>query len=129
MFRRILTASVALILFGAIGGCMANVTGSWEVVDVQPRGASFPFNRVSFDEHGKYTATGLYDSEGRLSDDVHTVTGQVERKGREVRLLPAKGTAVVYRTRRRLDGKLEMTLTVPGQDRPLTAVLGQANER
>ena len=127
MFRRIVIVGVALIAPAAVGGCTPNVAGSWEVVDVQPRGASFPFNRVSFDQQGKYTSTGIYDAQGRLSDDVHTATGQFERKGRDVRLVPAKGTAVVYKTRRRFDGKLEMTLEVPGQNHPLTAVLGRVN--
>jgi hypothetical protein len=128
MFRRIAMACFGLVALVAAGGCTANVAGSWQVVDVKPRGASFPFNRVTFDEQGKYTATGLYDSEGRMSEDVHTATGQVERKGGDVRLVPAKGTAVIYKTRRRLDGKLEMTLRVPGQDRPLTAVLAPAGQ-
>ncbi|MDO8630743.1 MAG: hypothetical protein Q7R41_09635, partial [Phycisphaerales bacterium] len=84
MFRRIALVCFGLVAVSAAGGCTANVAGSWQVVDVKPRGASFPFNRVTFDGQGKYTAMGLYDSEGRMSEDVHTTTGQVERKGRDV---------------------------------------------
>jgi hypothetical protein len=123
MFRRIAIACFGFVGVASAGGCTANVAGSWQVVDVKPRGASFPFNQVTFDGQGKYTSTGLYDSEGQMSEGVRTITGQVDRKGCDMRLVPAKGTAVIYKTRRRLDGKLEMTLRVPGHDRALTAVL------
>jgi hypothetical protein len=128
MIRRIAMACFGVVAVAAAGGCTANVAGSWQVVEVKPRGASFPFNHVTFDRQDKYTATGVYDSEGRMSEDVHTATGQVLRKGRDVRLVPAKGTAVAYKTRRRLDGKLEMILRVPGQNRPLIAVLARTRE-
>ncbi len=108
-------------------GCSTNMAGSWEVVEVHPEGASFPFRQVSFDDQGKYTATGMFDADGRMTGKQHTTTGQAQRKGRELRMAPSKGTAVVYQTRRRLDGRLELVLKVPGQDRPLTAVLAPPN--
>ena len=122
MFRRFKVASFGVLL-GAICGCTADIAGTWQVVDVQPKGASFPLNRVTFDLQGKYTSAGLYDAQGRLRDDVQTATGRFERMGDNLRLIPANGTAVSYQMRRRLDGKIEMTLDIPGQNRPLTAVL------
>lgn len=93
------------------------------MVNVQPPGAAFPFNRVQFDPAGKYTATGMYDGSGRMADDVRTTTGDFRQSGSQLQIQPHKGDPQVYTVRRRLDGKMEIILNAPGQPKPITAVL------
>src|SRR5262245_39093696 len=69
------------ILVTTLEGCAPKLAGGWETVDVQPAGASFPFNRIQFDATGKYTATGLYDGSGRMTDEVRTTTGDFRQSG------------------------------------------------
>ena len=106
-------------------GC-SSIAGSWKTVDVRPQGAAFPINQVTFDAQGKYTATGDYSAQGTYSGDLHTTTGAYTRQRQTVRVSPVGGPPLEYKIRRRLDGKLVMTLKVPGQDREITAVLTPA---
>lgn len=111
----------ATIVIGGIGGCAGKLAGSWETVQVRPAGASFPFNRIQFDA-GKYTAMGLYDGNGRMTEEVQTTTGEFHQSGSLLRFKPHEGENQSYRVRRRLDGKLEIVMKRPG-GKPLTAVL------
>ena len=115
----------ALIICGFSAGCAPKLAGSWELVDVQPAGASFPFNRVQFDPCGKYTASGLYDGSGRMTDEVRTTTGDYRQAGSQLQFQPHKGDAQTYRMRRRMDGRIEVLLDTPGSKGQLKAVLAQ----
>ena len=107
-------------------GCSSSIAGSWQTAEIRPQGAAFPINQVTFDAQGKYTATGAFSAQGSYSGDTHTTTGAYTRQGRMVRVSPIGGPPLEYKTRRRLDGKLVMTLRVPGQDSEVTAVLTPA---
>lgn len=121
--RRLPFAIGAVVACVCSAGCAPKLSGGWETVDVQPAGASFPFNRVQFDPAGKYTATGLYDANGRMADDVRTTTGDFQQSGTQLQFQPHKGELQTYRTRRRIDGKLEVILDTPGQKGQLKAIL------
>ena len=114
-----------LVVFAA--GCAQKLSGDWEAVQVSPPGASFPFNRVQFDPAGKYTATGLYDGHGRMTDEVRTTTGDFRQSGGKLQILPHKGDAQAYRIRRRLDGKMEVILDVSDQKESVRAVFAPSN--
>ena len=107
-------------------GCSSSIAGSWTTSEVRPQGAVFPINQVTFDAQGKYTATGEYSAQGTYSGEMHTTTGAYTRQQQTVRVSPVGGSPLEYKTRRRLDGKLVMTLKVPGQDGEVTAVLTPA---
>ncbi len=111
------------VLIAVTGGCAPKLSGSWETVDVQPAGASFPFNTIQFDPSGKYTASGLYDGSGRMTNEVRTTTGDFRQSGSQLQFQPHKGDLQSYQMRRRLDGKMEVILASPGQQGQLKAVL------
>jgi hypothetical protein len=116
--------SLALgMVVAAMAGCAPKLSGSWETVDVQPAGASFPFNTVQFDPSGKYTASGLYDGSGRMTNEVRTTTGDFRQSGSQLQFQPHKGDLQSYQMRRRLDGKIEVILASPGQQSQLKAIL------
>jgi len=106
-------------------GC-SSIAGSWKTAEVRPQGAAFPINQVTFDAQGKYTATGEFSDQGASSGDTHTTTGSYARQWQTLRLSPVSGPALEYKAHRRLDGKLVMTLKMPGQNREVTAVLAPA---
>jgi hypothetical protein len=112
----------------ALCGCTQKLSGGWETVDVQPAGASFPFNRIEFDPNGKYTATGLFDGSGRMTDEVRTTTGDYRQSGSQLQVQPHKGDPQSYRMRRRLDGKMEVILDTPGQKGQLKAVFAPSGQ-
>ena len=116
------------VLMAALCGCAQTLSGGWETVDVQPAGASFPFNRIQFDPSGKYTASGLFDGSGRMTDDVRTTTGDFRQSGSQLQVQPHKGDPQSYRMRRRLDGKMEVILDTPGQKGQLKAVLAPSGQ-
>lgn len=117
-------SSLALgVLMAMMVGCAPKLAGSWETVDVQPAGASFPFNTVQFDPSGKYTASGLYDGSGRMTDEVRTTTGDFRHSGSQLQFQPHKGDPQSYQMRRRLDGKMEIILHTPGEQGQLKAIL------
>jgi len=110
----------------SISGCSSNIAGSWQTAEVHPQGAAFPINEVTFDAQGKYTATGAFSAKGEYSGDTHTTTGDYARKREVVRISPVGGPPLEYKIRRRLDGKLVMTLKMPGEKPEVTAVLTPA---
>ena len=109
-----------------IPGCSSSIVGSWKTAEVRPQGAGFPINQVTFDAQGKYTATGQFSAQGAYTGDTHTTTGAYTRKRQTVRVTPIGGPPLEYKTRRRLDGKLVMTLKIPGRNDEVTAVLTPA---
>jgi beta-glucanase (GH16 family) len=115
-------ALLGLLAWCAAAGCAPKLSGSWETVDVQPAGASFPFNTVQFDPSGKYTASGLYDGSGRMTNEVRTTTGDFRQSGSQLQIQPHKGELQSYQLRRRLDGKLEVILQRPGEQGQLKAI-------
>lgn len=96
--------------------------GSWRTESVTPEGAGFPINEITL-AGGKYTATGLFTAQGAYSGDRHTTTGDYAFSGTTLTLTPVGGPALKYKTVRRMDGKLAMTLKAPNQDKTVTAIL------
>ena len=125
MFRHRSPWVVALAACG-VAGCAPGMAGSWRTVDVYPKGASFPVNELNLDADGRYTATGYYSAKGDYDGEPHTTTGKYSRRGQQLELAADGGPAVVYKTRRRLDGKIEMTLKIPGQKDKVTAVFDRS---
>ena len=121
---------VARLLFCApmvaISGCNSSIAGSWQTAEIRPQGAAFPINQVTFDDEGKYTATGAFSAKGEYSGDTHTTTGAYTRKQQVMHVSPVGGPPVQYKIRRRLDGKLVMTLKMPGEKGEVSAVLTPA---
>ncbi len=107
---------------GMLAGC-ASPAGSWRTVEITPAGAPFPIHQVTFDEKGKYTATGLFTAQGQHDGRIHTTTGAYKLTGQGLSLSPLGGPTLEYRARRRADGKMVLTFKPPGQDRSVTAVL------
>ena len=105
-------------------GC--GITGSWKTVEVRPKGAAFPINQVTFDTKGKYTASGGFTAHGAYNGNTHTTTGAYTQRLGTLQLSPIGGPMLEYKAHRRLDGKLVMTLRMPGQEREVSAVLGPA---
>ena len=105
-------------------GC--GIAGSWKTVEVRPKGAAFPINQVTFDTKGKYTASGGFTAQGAYNGNTHTTTGAYTQRFGTLRLSPIGGPMLEYKAHRRLDGKLVMTLKIPGQDPEVTAVLSSA---
>ena len=122
--------SIVRLLFCAsvvwISGCSNNIAGAWQTTEISPQGAAFPINQVSFDAQGHYTATGVFSAQGGYSGDTHTTTGAYTKKRQVVCVSPVGGPPLEYKIRRRLDGKLVMTLLAPGQKGEVTAVLTPA---
>ena len=114
------------VLCAAVLSSGCGLGGSWKTTDVRPKGAAFPINQVTFDAQGKYTATGEFTAKGDYNGNTHTTTGVYTRRWQTLTLSPVGGPMLEYKTRRRWDGKLVMTLKLPGQDREATAVLSPA---
>lgn len=116
MRGRMLISSAMLLLSGCALG------GSWRAESIQPQGSPFPINEITFDK-GKYTATGMFTAQGDYSEKPRTTTGEYSFNGLALKLKPAGGPELFYRTSRRLDGKLSMTFKLPNQGPSVTAVL------
>jgi hypothetical protein len=116
------------ILAAAVGVEGCGVTGAWKTIDVQPAGAPFPVNQVTFDPQGSYAAQGFFTPQGAYDGHLHDSKGTYRWKGRRLELAAADGPPLTYRTRRRLDGRLVMTLQIPGQPQTITATLSRADE-
>ena len=114
------------VLCAAVLSSGCGIGGSWKTVEVRPKGAAFPINQVTFDAHEKHTATGEFTAKGDYNGNTHTTTGVYTRRWQTLTLSPIGGPTLEYKAHRRWDGKLVMTLKLPGQDREATAVLGPA---
>ena len=115
-----LKRSLVSLAFLFAPGCAMG--GSWRTESTHPQGAPFPINEITFDQ-GKYTATGLYTAQGAYGGDRRTTTGEYSFNGVTLKLKPGGGPELSYKTARRLDGKLSMTLQLPNQDQSVTAIL------
>lgn len=104
-------------------GCTQKLSGGFETVGVHPPEASFPFNRIEFDPSGKYTASGLYDGSGRMTDEVRTTTGEFRQSAGKLEIAPHRGDVQAYRIRRRLDGRMEILLDSPDRKQSIRAIL------
>ena len=92
-------ASAASALCSA--GC--SIAGSWERVSVDPPGAPFPVDHVTFDRASNYTSTWTQDGEPR------TNTGAYRWNGRQLKVASPGHEPRIYRGRLRLDGRLVLT--------------------
>ena len=126
--RRGWAVSAFLIVAGlALGGC-GGVVGEWRLVRTKPEGSSFPVRGIGFDSEGRYASTGWYTSDGVYDGEEHTNNGDFTSRGNSVKLKADEGRGLKYKTRRRWDGKLVMTLEVPGEKRKVTAVFSRTDK-
>jgi hypothetical protein len=84
--RTVAVLSIAVL----ISGC--SIAGTWNTVKTEPAGseARSPFQMVTFNEDGGYTATGQHGSE------VVTNTGKYEWDGFKLTIHPSEGEDRVY---------------------------------
>ena len=115
--------AIGTILLAA--GC--NITGSWRVAEIKPDGAPFPFQQVLFDRTGKFMTHGFVSAKGEHTNDLQTLHGRYVRQGAGIRMTMDQGANLLYKTRRRLNGELVMTLRLPNSDRRITAILVPAD--
>jgi hypothetical protein len=102
-------------------GCAAPA-GSWKTVRVEPQGAVFPIERLSLDDRGRFTATGVRE------DDRRTLTGEYRIRRGRLCLTPDGGEEERYDFARRVDGSLRLQSLDPAFPRPVTATLRPAKE-
>ena len=120
--------SAFLVVAGlALGGC-GSVVGEWRLVQTKPEGSSFPVSGIGFESDGRYAATGWYTSDGVYDGEEHTNYGDFTRRGQSLSLEADENRGLAYKTRRRWDGKLVMTLEVPGRKRKVTAVFARTDK-
>ncbi len=82
-------------------GC--SLDGSWETVSVDPPTVPFPLDTITFDANKNYTASWTQDGSPR------TGTGQYQWNGSTLDVVQGYTLPRTYRTRKRLDGTLELT--------------------
>lgn len=85
----------------AFFGC--GIAGSWKRVAVDPPGAPFPMDHVTFDRDNNYTATWSQQERARTS------TGRYKWNGFKLDIMERGSLPRAYRARLRLDGKLVLT--------------------
>jgi hypothetical protein len=108
---------VALVL-----GC-APKSDQWAISEVHPAGAPFPFSGVRLDRDGNYETHGLFNEHGEYTGRTQAIDGKYSWAGGKLSMMPKSGPTVTYRTRRRIDGSLMMTLDIPGQEKKIRAVM------
>lgn len=107
-----------------LAGC--SMAGAWRTTEITPKGAPFPIQELSIDAKGQYTSSGMFDGSGNFDGEAHTATGTYSQGLGTLTLKPTEGTELVYRVRRRLDGKLVLTFRPPGAERSVTALMTAA---
>ena len=110
---KILALLVSIALMTASMGC--SLAGSWETVSVDPPTVPFPVDHITFDTHNNYTASWTQDGSPR------TGTGEYQWNGFTLDVVQGYTLPRTYKTRKRLDGTLEMTYEQGGAK--VTAIL------
>ncbi len=116
MRHRLLTHAMPVLL-ASVAGC--NIVGSWRTVEIEPPGASFPVQMVSFDQGNRYAATRLHHGKKQTS------TGRYEFNGHALKIIDGNTLPRTYRARLRLDGRL--VLTYQEGDTKVTATLSKVD--
>lgn len=109
---------VTLICAATAGGC--SIAGSWRTIAVDPPGAPFPVDRVTFDRGNSYTATGSREGE------IRTSTGHYRWNWFKLDIMEPGRLPRTYSARRRLDGTLMLTYE-EGRGK-VTATLAKVDE-
>lgn len=91
----------ALMCITTAGGC--TIAGSWRTIAIDPPGAPFPVDRVTFDRGNNYTASGSQEGE------IRTSTGRYRWNWFKLDVMEPGRLPRTYSARRRLDGKLMLT--------------------
>ena len=99
---KLLRLSAALAL---IGGCSITgpITGTWRTVSIDPPGAPFPVDAITFDQHQNYTASWAQAGKTR------TTLGQYRWNGSRLEVLRPGNQPQTYKASIGLDGRLTMT--------------------
>ena len=89
-------------------GCLAlmsgcSIAGTWRTVSVDPPGASFPVDTITFDQNHNYTATWAQAGKSR------TTLGQYRWNGSRLEVVRPGNQAQTYKASVGLDGRLTMT--------------------
>lgn len=100
--RWALAPALLLLLLGTTACSLA---GTWHIVECLPQHASPPFEHITIDARGEYTATS-----GR-AHHVHTETGRYRWNGISLRLTPAGKAERTYSCRRTAAGGLRVSHT------------------
>lgn len=95
-----------MAMISLVGGC--SVTGTWKRVTTDPPNALFPVDDLLLDRDGNYNAR--WEHEGRKYGSY----GTYEFRGGELIVAQAGSMPRAYGARIRLDGKLELTVSVNG---------------
>ena len=116
--RQALVMYTAVVCTLAVGGC--GITGSWKRIAVDPPGAPFPVDRVTFDRQHNYTATWSHGGQTRTS------TGEYRFSWNILEIMETGRQPRTYRAYRRLDGKLLLTYGEGGGE--MTATLTKVQD-
>lgn len=85
-----------------LGGCAANIVGTWRTTQVEPPGIMFPLDEISFDGQGRYTASWSQD------DEKHTSVGAYRQSMSQLEITQDGRLARKYRLKRKSDDSLVM---------------------
>lgn len=99
-----------------LGGC--SVAGSWRVVDIDPAGAPFPVDQVTFSAGNQYTASWTQAGEKR------TGTGDYRLRGSMLDIMEQGRAPRSYHLKRR--GNDTILLTYRENNAAVTATLKRA---
>ena len=94
-----LTGGLALISGCSISGSIA---GTWRTVSVEPPGAAFPVDTITFDQNHNYTAS--WEQAGRS----RTTLGHYRWSGSRLEVVRAGDEPQIYRASVGSDGRLTM---------------------
>jgi|GEM_PF-5976643 len=98
-----------------VAGCSAP-TGRWQLVSVDPPGASFPFSQIDMGDGGTFRAKGLFTPQGQPTLKPQSTSGKLEQHGGAFHLIPNGQSGKTLSTHLRLDGKMVMTLHPTGRN-------------
>ena len=101
--RRRSARLVACLAVVGSGGCTPNLAGTWHTVRVDPPGAPFPLEQVTFDEAGRYAASWGRDGER------HTSVGAYRQSMNRLEIIQDGRLSRRYALRRNMDGSMVLT--------------------
>ena len=101
-FTKLLALAGWLVL---LNGCSITgpITGTWRTVSIDPPGAPFPVDAITFDQNDNYTASWAQGGKTR------TTLGQYRWNGSRLEVVRPGNQPQIYKAWVGLDGKLIMT--------------------
>lgn len=99
--KRVATALGLLGCSAALGGC--SIGGTWQTVSVNPPGAAFPVDSITFDANQNYTVSW------KQAGKTRTTLGQYRWNGSSLEVVRSGLQPQTYKTSVGLDGRMTMT--------------------